>query len=79
MQTNGRTNTTKVIVDFSNFTKESKIFSDQTVEKIKSHVLCSITLFFENRTFYVIMWKNSVELYRAQMYNTVHALCVLDK
>jgi len=30
------------------------------VEKIKTHILLSIT-FFENRAFYEVMWKNSVE------------------
>ena len=34
--------------------------SDKFVEKIKTHILCSIT-FPENRTVFEIMWKNIVE------------------
>jgi len=40
--------------------------SDKIVEKIKTHILCSGT-FFENRTFYEIMWKNTLERGRPQM------------
>jgi hypothetical protein len=41
--------------------KNEKLLTFQTkvVEKIKTHILCSIT-FFENHAFYEIMWKNSV-------------------
>jgi hypothetical protein len=35
-------------------------------EKIKTHILYSITLFFENRTVYEVMWKSSVEPGRPQ-------------
>jgi len=43
--------------------------SDKVVEKIKTHILCSITFFFspENRAVYEIMWKNIVERGRPQM------------
>ena len=37
------------------------------VEKIKTHIPWSITFFFENSTFYKIMWKNIVERGRPQM------------
>jgi hypothetical protein len=38
------------------------------VEKIKTHILCSITFFpLENRAFYDIMWKNIVEQNMPQM------------
>ena len=38
------------------------------MEKIKTHILCSVTFFFfENRTVYEIMWKNIVEWDRPQM------------
>jgi hypothetical protein len=37
------------------------------VEKIKTHILCSVTLFFENPAVYEIMWKNTVELDRPPM------------
>jgi len=40
--------------------------SEMTVEKIKTHILCSITFFSENRAVYVIMWKNTAELGRPQ-------------
>ena len=35
--------------------------SDKVVEKIKTHILCSITFFFENRAVHEVMWKNIVE------------------
>jgi hypothetical protein len=36
--------------------------SDKIVEKIKTHILCSVTfIVFKNRTVYKIMWKNIVE------------------
>jgi hypothetical protein len=34
--------------------------SDKVVKEIKTHILCSITL-FENRVIYEVMWKNIVE------------------
>ena len=37
---------------------------DTSVEKIKTHILCSITL---NRAVYEIMWKNVVDPNRLQM------------
>ena len=37
------------------------------VEKIKTHILCAITFFFENRAVYEIMWKNVVKPGRPQM------------
>jgi len=42
------------------------MFHTKVVEKIKAHVLCSVT-FFKNRAFYEIMWKNIVELVGPQM------------
>jgi hypothetical protein len=42
-------------------------FSDKIVEKIKTHILCSINFFPENRALYEIMWKNVVEPDRPQM------------
>jgi len=41
--------------------------SDKFVEKIKTHILCAITYFFENRAFYEIMWKDTVEPGRPQI------------
>jgi hypothetical protein len=40
--------------------------SDEVVDKIKTHILCSGT-FFENRVMYDIMWKNIVEWDRPQV------------
>jgi hypothetical protein len=37
------------------------------VEKIKTHNLCSITFFSENRAVEEIMWKNMVQPDRPQM------------
>ena len=41
----------------------------KVVEKIKTHILCSVTsfFFFENRAVYEIMWKNIVESDRLRM------------
>jgi len=46
---------------------EIKNISDTVVEKIETHIVCSITFFPENRAFYDIMWKNSAERGRPQM------------
>ena len=37
------------------------MFQTKVVEKIKTHILCSVTFFFENRAVYEIMLKNLVE------------------
>jgi len=39
----------------------------KVVEKIKTHIFCSITFFFETPAIYEIMWKNIVEPGRPQM------------
>ena len=36
------------------------MFQTKVVQKIKIHILCSVTFIFENRTVYEI-WKNIVE------------------
>jgi hypothetical protein len=41
--------------------------SEKVVDKIKTHVLRSVTYFSENRAVYEIMWKNMIELDRPQM------------
>jgi len=41
--------------------------SHRIVQKIKPHILCSITFLYENRAVYEIMWKNMVESDRPQM------------
>jgi beta-galactosidase GanA len=37
------------------------MFRTKFVENIKTHMLCSITFFPENRAFYEVMWKNMLE------------------
>jgi len=41
------------------------MFQTKVVEKIKTHILCSIT--FENHAVYEITWENIVERGRPQM------------
>ena len=57
------------------------MFQAKVVEKIKTHVLCSVTFFFfENRAVYEIMWKNVVERDRPQMKTwRVRIACWLPK
>ena len=43
------------------------MFQTKVVQKIKTHILCSVTFFFENRAVYEIVWKNFVERGRPQM------------
>jgi hypothetical protein len=52
------------------FFLEWEMFQTKVVEKIKTHILCSVTFFFENRAVYEIMWKNIVE-------NMEYAHCML--
>jgi hypothetical protein len=42
------------------FTSMRMMFQTKVVEKIKTHILCSITFFF-NLTFCEIMWKNMIK------------------
>jgi hypothetical protein len=51
------------------------MFQTKVVQKIKTHILCSI-IFFENYAINEIMWKNIVELGRPHD-NIAHAHCVL--
>ena len=50
----------------SKFFLEREIFQAKVVEKIKTHIIRSIT-FFENRAVYEVMWKNTVDPGRPQM------------
>ena len=50
------------------------MFQTKVVEKIKTHILCSITVFFlflfffsENRAVYEIMWRNMAQPGKPQM------------
>ena len=49
------------------FFSEWEMFQRKVVQKIKTHILRSVTHFFENRALYEIMWKNVVELERPQI------------
>jgi hypothetical protein len=48
------------------FVLEWEMFQTNVVEKIKTHILYSIT-FSENHAVYEIMWKNMVQPDRPQM------------
>jgi len=50
---------------------------DKVVQKIKTHILCSVP-FFENRTAFEILWKNMAQPDRPQHDNMAHAHCMLD-
>jgi len=43
------------------------MFQTKVVEKIKTHILCSVTFFSKNRAVCEVMWKNIVEQDRPQM------------
>ena len=43
------------------------MFQTKVVQKIKTHILCSVTFCPEIRAVYEIMWENIVERGRAQM------------
>jgi hypothetical protein len=56
------------------------MFQTKVVEKIKTHILCSVMLFSENRAVYEIMWKNMVERGRPQMTIwRMHIACCITK
>jgi hypothetical protein len=56
------------------------MFQTKVVEKIKTHILCSVTFFsFENRAVYEIMWKNAVEPDRPQMTWRKRTACWITK
>ena len=55
------------------------MFQTNVEEKIKTHILCSITFFFpENRAVYDIMWKHILEPGHAIDDNMELGLCILD-
>jgi hypothetical protein len=58
------------------FFLEWEMFQTNVVEKIKTHILCSITCFFflQNPAIYEIKWKNFIELGRPQM--TIWNMCI---
>jgi hypothetical protein len=40
---------------------KGEMFQTEVTEKIKTHILCSITFFLKKNAFYEIIWKNIVE------------------
>jgi hypothetical protein len=62
------------------FFLEREMFQTKVVEKIKTHILCSITFFFETRAVYEIMWENIVERGRPQLTIwRMHIACWIPK
>jgi hypothetical protein len=55
------------------------MFQIEVVEKIKTHILCSVTFFPENRAVYEIMSKNLVEPERPQMGIWGRVACWINK
>ena len=49
------------------FFLEWEMFQTEVGEKIKTHIVCSVTIFFENRAVCEIMWTNTAEPGRPQM------------
>jgi len=55
------------------------MFQTNVVEKVKTHIFCSMTL-YENKSVYEIMWKNNVERWRPQMTIwRMHIACWMPK
>jgi hypothetical protein len=52
--------------------------SDTGVDKTKTHFIFSRLFFFENRSFYEIMWKNVADSGEATDDNVAYANCMLD-
>ena len=50
----------------THFSLEWEMFQTKVVEKIKTHIMCSVT-FLKNRAIYDITWNNNVEQGRPQM------------
>jgi len=54
------------------------MFQIKVAEEIKTHILCSATL-YKNCTFYEIMWKNIVQPGRLQMIQWyIRIACMLN-
>jgi len=62
----------------AHFFLECEMFRTQVVEKIKTHVLCSVIFFFENRAVYEKTWKKYCRAGQATDNNMAHAHCMLD-
>ena len=51
----------------AHFFLEWEMFQTKVAEKIKTHILCSIYIYFLNLVVYEVMWKNIVEPGRPQI------------
>ena len=49
------------------FQKNEKMFQKKKLSRKSKHILCSVTIFFDYRAVYDIMWKNIVQRGRPQM------------
>jgi hypothetical protein len=56
---------------------EWEMFQTEVVEKIKTHIWCSLT-FFEDRAVCEIMWKNVERAGETTYYYMAHAHCMLE-
>ena len=72
---------THLLLYLAHYFLEWEIFQTNIVEKIKTHVLCSVNFFFfENRAFYEITWKDTEEPDRPQTAIwRLHMVCFLPK
>ena len=52
-------------------------FQTKVVQKIKTHILCSVTFFFRKSSRYKIMWKKYCRAGQATDDNMAHAHCLL--
>ena len=61
---------------FVQFFLQLETFETKVVEKIKTHILCSITHFYKNRAVSEIMWKK-YSTARHVTHNMAHTHCML--
>jgi hypothetical protein len=52
---------TYIFINLAHFFLAQEMFQTKFMEKIRTHFVFSNLLFFENLTFYGIMWKHAVE------------------
>ena len=66
-----------VLQYLAEFFIEFEMFQTKVIEKIKTHILCSVTFFFENLAVNGIMWNNTADPDRPHD-NMARAHCMLD-
>ena len=54
---------------------EREVFRTEIVQKIKTHILCSVTVFSENRAVCEIMWENVVQATVGNMIRRMRIAC----